>query len=357
MASDSSTSRPQTSKNWLPGKCIPQLDKPPLYHITSTRVGEHTQFMMDHALIGKFLGLWPTERDLSRWIKDWWNPKGDYEVQLSSKGFFTIILYNLEDKDRIFDNGPYFYNLAGLFLRFWTDKFNLDLEDFSWVPVWLRLYSLPQEFWLEEILMGIGNTLGQYVKASEATRIRKYTSYARICIYMDISKPLPGSITLEYQDDDWNQTLNYEHIPFRCRKCHEHGHLFRDFPLNASAPKPSDPKKNDGFTNVAGRKRNPSKKQNQSSTSKIPSKNSFEALTQMQPDQASQNPLKASTQAKGKSCADPHSISPTDNAQITQSSRDEDTNMEMNETDLEEIDLEKLEEALNQKDLQHIPVE
>jgi hypothetical protein len=45
-------------------------------------------------------------------------------------------------------------------------------------PVWIRLYSLPQEFWLEEILMGIGNTIGQYVKASEATKQRKYTSYA-----------------------------------------------------------------------------------------------------------------------------------------------------------------------------------
>jgi hypothetical protein len=31
--------------------------------------------------------------------------------------------------------------------------------------------------------------------------------------------------------------------------------------------------------------------------------------------------------------------------------------MLMNETELEEIDLEKLEEALNQKDMQHIPVE
>jgi hypothetical protein len=53
-----------------------------------------------------------------RLIKDWWNPKGDYEVQLSSKGFFTIILYSLEDKDRILDNVPYFYNSTGLFLRF-----------------------------------------------------------------------------------------------------------------------------------------------------------------------------------------------------------------------------------------------
>jgi hypothetical protein len=29
------------------------------------------------------------------------------------KGFFTIIFYNLEDKDQVFENGPYFYNSVG----------------------------------------------------------------------------------------------------------------------------------------------------------------------------------------------------------------------------------------------------
>ena len=43
--------------------------------------------------------------------------------------------------------------------------------------------------------------------------------------------------------------------------------------------------------------------------------------------------------------------------QSAQSGRDEDTIMIVDETDLAEIDLEKLEEALNQKDLQHLPVE
>jgi hypothetical protein len=93
--------------------------------------------MRDHALIGKFMGLWPSERDLMIWIKDWWNPKGDYEVQLSSKGFFTIILYSLEDKDIIFYNGPYFYNFVRLFLRLWTDRFIPEKEDFQMAPVWI----------------------------------------------------------------------------------------------------------------------------------------------------------------------------------------------------------------------------
>jgi hypothetical protein len=108
--------------------------------------------------------------------------------------------------------------------------------------------------------MGIGNTVGRYVKSSEATKMRKYTSYTHICIYMTISKALPGSIMLEYQDDYWNQTINYEHIPFRCRKFHEHGHLFRDFPLNATTTKFNESKQKDGFANVTGRRKNPSRK-------------------------------------------------------------------------------------------------
>ena len=76
-------------------------------------------------------------------------------------------------------------------------KFNLEKEDFTHAPVWLRLYSLPQEFWLEEILAGIGNKIGIDVKASKATKQLRYTSYARICVYLNISKPLPGAITLD----------------------------------------------------------------------------------------------------------------------------------------------------------------
>jgi hypothetical protein len=228
MDIDPETSQPRSKRTWEPGKCIPQAPIAPKYTISSPRMEDQKQYMHDFALIDKFLGLWPSEKDLVKWIHHWWKPKGHYDLQLGSKGFFTIILHNLEDRNRIFEGGSYFYNSVGLFLRFWTERFNPEKEDFSHAPVWLRLYSLPQEFWLEEILAGIGNTIGSYVKASEATKQRRYTAYARICVYLNISKPLPGTIILDYQDEEWPQTLDYEHIPFRCRKCHEHDHLFEN---------------------------------------------------------------------------------------------------------------------------------
>jgi len=80
--------------------------------------------MRDYNLVGKFLRLWPSERMLVKWIQQWWKPKGHYDLQLGSKEFFTIILHNLEDKNCIFYGGLYFFNSAGLFLIFWTDKFS-----------------------------------------------------------------------------------------------------------------------------------------------------------------------------------------------------------------------------------------
>jgi hypothetical protein len=70
------------------------------------------------------------------------------------------------------------------------------------------------------------------VKTSEATLKGRYTSYARICIEMDVSRALPEAISLEFRDEEWIQSINYEKIPFRCRRFHEHGHLFRECPLN-----------------------------------------------------------------------------------------------------------------------------
>jgi hypothetical protein len=50
------------------------------------------------------------------------------------------------------------------------DKFNPDKEDFTYSLVWVRLYSLPQKYWEEEYLVGIGNSLGVYFKSAKSTK-------------------------------------------------------------------------------------------------------------------------------------------------------------------------------------------
>lgn len=157
-----------------------------------------------------------------------------------------------------------FFNSAGLFLKEWIERFNPDKEFLSSAPMWIRLYLLPLEYWEEESLKAIGNVLGDFVKVAEETKTHRYTSYMRICIYMDLKQAFPDTVSPSHEDVEWIQLIDYEHVPFRCRKCHDLGHLFRDCPLN-SKPSGQSTQENpapDGFTKVVNRRRGNKKSMN-----------------------------------------------------------------------------------------------
>ena len=92
------------------------------------------------------------------------------------------------------------------------------------------MYSLPLEYWDEESLRDIGKGLGEFIKIAEEMKLRRYTSYTRIYVYMRLDIALPDSVSLYHDDFEWIQPLDFEHVPFCFRKCHIHGHLFRDSP-------------------------------------------------------------------------------------------------------------------------------
>jgi len=183
--------------------CRPVAKERPRIELPGDKIDSRIEYMKYHALIGKFIGFWPTERALYGWIEAKWKPKGDVTLQLGPKGFFTTIFLCLEDKYRILGGGPYFFNSAGLYLREWIPKFNPDKEDLTWAPVWIRLYSLPDEYWDEDILKDIGNGVGDFIRAADETRSRKYTSYARICVFIQLNEALPEAVMLAHRDEEW----------------------------------------------------------------------------------------------------------------------------------------------------------
>ena len=99
--------------------------------------------MKEHVIICKFMGLWPTGRELHIWIRIHWKPKGEIYLHLGSKGFFTLVFTKLEDKDRVFNGGPYFFAATGIYMQLWMMNFMLERETFTSVSVWVRHYSLP----------------------------------------------------------------------------------------------------------------------------------------------------------------------------------------------------------------------
>ena len=89
----------------------------------------------------------------------------DLKVFLPS--FFIILMINQELKKVVLT-----YSMLLVFIRTTRRKGSVKKkEDFSWAPVWIRMFSLPQEYWDEETLKEIGNTLGTYVRSVDQTKM------------------------------------------------------------------------------------------------------------------------------------------------------------------------------------------
>ena len=84
-------------------------------------------------------------------------------------------------------------------------------------------------------------------------------AFAQIYIYMDLSRELPKAISLNWEDEEWIQPIDYEQLPFKCRLCHEYGHLGWNYPkdsLKHDTAAPALPKDgvDDGFTQVKNKR-------------------------------------------------------------------------------------------------------
>ncbi|KAL0290282.1 UNVERIFIED_CONTAM: hypothetical protein Sradi_6897800 [Sesamum radiatum] len=78
---------------------------------------------------------------------------------------------------------------------------------------------MPVEFFQEELLMRIGNRIGRAVKVDETTMAASRGRYARVCVEVDLTKPLVSMITLL----GFAQAVEYEGLHQICFDCGKYG--------------------------------------------------------------------------------------------------------------------------------------
>lgn len=149
------------------------------------------------ALICRFNSFWPKPLDLFHWIFTSWTMECD--IHLCSKGFFIVRFASREVRDTIISAGPWFWGTSGLFMTPWFPYFDPNKMTVSEVPIWVRLYNLPLHFWSEQVLEGIGNNIGKYIKTDLERIDERIYTFARICVEVDLSKGLPDNIRLIYK--------------------------------------------------------------------------------------------------------------------------------------------------------------
>lgn len=185
--------------------------------------------LSERALVGQFIGLWPSPRATEAWVAKNWKPLITQSVTSYFLGreYFLFEFTSKEDKDLIFRNGPYFMGPQGLYLNKWTPDFDPAEDVPSAVPVWVRMPNLPLHCWNWTLMKHIGNALGKFI--DRANNKDQYDC-ARICVEVDLEVGLPEAIKLNVGSWSHIQKLDYEQLPFKCRGCHEYDHFARNCP-------------------------------------------------------------------------------------------------------------------------------
>jgi hypothetical protein len=135
-------------------------------------VDEEEEYYRSMSLVCRFNGFWPKLVDLNNWISATWIPIMQQQafIHPCAKGFFIVEFDIQEDRDLIFNSGPWFWGNSGLFMKPWSPSFNPATDILSSTPVWVRLPNLPLHFWGFPSLEAIGSTLGKFHFASMKLR-------------------------------------------------------------------------------------------------------------------------------------------------------------------------------------------
>ncbi|KAL0321463.1 UNVERIFIED_CONTAM: hypothetical protein Sradi_5407800 [Sesamum radiatum] len=124
----------------------------------------------------------------------------------------------------------------------WSPTFTPTQES-SIVPVWVSLPELPAHLIRKDVMFVIANIIGTPLQI-DSSKLSK----ARVCVEIDLLKPMLQEVDLQICGETIVQKVEYEQVPLYCSLCQHVGHQGSECYSKGTAPKPTHKR-------VDGRKR------------------------------------------------------------------------------------------------------
>jgi len=176
-------------------------------------------------LVGKVIGRFFARNTVIRWVDRFWKVEIGYSpvVDLLTRGWFAVTFTKEEDLVKIL-NISWSLDHSPVLLKKWHPMFDASTERVDIIPIWVRLPALPLQYWEDFHLRGIGNMLGTVLDVDLSFMKTHIKQVARVLVSINIREGLAESIKLKWGPEVIVQLLDYENVPFRCRRCHAYGH-------------------------------------------------------------------------------------------------------------------------------------
>ncbi|CAN0881373.1 hypothetical protein LINGRAHAP2_LOCUS14200 [Linum grandiflorum] len=123
-----------------------------------------------------------------------------------------------------------------LVVHSWDPSFRITPNLPPRMVVWVRFPKLPYQYYQKDILTGLGNLVGRFVRIDTPTLNSARGKFARIAVEINVAEPVATGVFL---DGVW-QEVEYENLPSFCFECGLLGHEVSCCPrLNSSVADPA----------------------------------------------------------------------------------------------------------------------
>ncbi|XP_039118817.1 uncharacterized protein LOC120254910 [Dioscorea cayenensis subsp. rotundata] len=182
----------------------------------------HLKFQ--HALYGKLFGKSPPFEQVKADLLAKWGMFGTILISDLPNGFLLIRCPSQQIMKKLLLDGPWAVNGIILQISPWKPFFEPSFAKLSTATIWLQFHNLPMELWDGETLETIVSQFGTLLKVDDFTVSLSRSKYARVCVEIDLSKPLCRGF---WVGDDMNKVfvvVMYERLPTFCYTCGLIGH-------------------------------------------------------------------------------------------------------------------------------------
>ena len=167
-------------------------------------------------LIGRAVGF----KFLERRLLALWRIESNIDVVDVGNDCYLVRFSSVLEYERALTEGPWIIADHYLAVSKWYPNFDPDSFTISKLTVWVHFPNLPMEYFDEAFLQRLGQEIGKPLKVDDTTLAATRGKYARICVEVDLEKPLISKFRLRRRV----RRIEYEAMHLIYFQCGKYGH-------------------------------------------------------------------------------------------------------------------------------------
>ncbi|KAL7234461.1 hypothetical protein ACSBR1_017962 [Camellia fascicularis] len=178
----------------------------------------------DSCLVGYFVDKGVGYNYLRNSAFGLWKSKGLKEVLTNGDGFMFFIFDTPDSCREVLEGGPWYIGGYLLILKQWKRMMKLSKDKSTKIPVWVKFFNIPLEYWDPDGLSRIASAIGNPLFMDQLTARGSRVAFARVCVEIEATSKLPTYFQIRHDDDAVLIRAEYQGLPSRCQHCQIFGH-------------------------------------------------------------------------------------------------------------------------------------